>query len=79
MIFNYTCRNSYSVFARNKRFGVAFSTPNDHTGKCCIAFGSRFNRVSRNTGQAWSEVFNACESTVWKEFFFEQQNNWAGW
>ena len=34
-----------------------------------MAFGSRFNRVSRNTGQAWSEVFGACESTVWKEFF----------
>jgi hypothetical protein len=30
-------------------------------------------------GQAWSEVFGACESTVWKEFFFEQQNNWTGW
>ena len=76
MIFNYTCRHTYSVFTRNQRFGVAFSTPNEY---CCLAFGSRFNRVSRNTGQAWSEVFGACESTVWKEFFFEQQNNWGGW
>ena len=44
-----------------------------------MAFGSRLNRVSRNMGQAWSEVFGVCESTVWTEFFFEQQNNWSGW
>jgi len=75
MIFNYTCRKSYSVFARNQRCGVAFSTPSQYSSLC---FGSRFNKVSRNTGQAWSEVFGACESTVWKEFFFGQQNNWSG-
>ena len=76
MIFNYTCRHTYSVFARNQRWGVAFSTPNEYSSLC---FGSRFNRVSRNTGQCWSEVFGACESTVWKEFFFKQQNNWGKW
>jgi len=76
MLQSFTCRHTYSVFARNQRFGVAFITPNEY---CCLAFGSRFNTVSRNTGQAWSEVFGACESTVWKEFFFEQQNNWGGW
>lgn len=76
MIFNYTCRNSYSVFARNQRWGAVFSTPNEY---CSLAFGSRRNRVSRNLGQAWSEVFNACESTVWIDFSFEVQENWGGW
>jgi len=76
MIFSYTCRNSYSVFATDKRWGVAFSTPNEY---CCLAFGSRRNRVSRNTGQAWSEVFDACESTVWKELFFDQINTSEWW
>ena len=50
MLKSFTCRNSYWVFARNQRMGVAFSTPNEY---CCLAFGSRFNRVSRNIGQAW--------------------------
>jgi len=71
MLFHFTCRSSYSVFNRNQRWGAVFSTPNEY---CCLAFGSRRWRVSRNTGQAWSEVFNACESTVWMEFYFHQLN-----
>lgn len=76
MFRNYTCRSSYSVFNRNQKWGAAFSTPNEH---CSLAFGSRRNRVSRNLGQAWSEVFNACESTVWTEFFFHQLNTSEWW
>lgn len=76
MIFNYTCRSSYFLFARNQRWGVAFSAPNEY---CCLAFGSMRNRVSRNTGQAWSEVFNACESTVWTEFSVDELPSWSGW
>lgn len=76
MIFNYTCRPNYVAFGRNQRWGVAFPTPNEY---CSLAFGSRFNRVSRNIGQCWSEVFNACESTVWKELFIDQINDIGWW
>lgn len=76
MLFSYTCRQDYLVFNRNQRWGTAFSTPNEYSSLC---FGSRFNRVSRSSGQAWSEVFNACESTVWKEFYFHQLNTSEWW
>lgn len=76
MIFNYTCRGNYSVFASNYRWSVPFRAPNEFGS---LAFGNIFNRVSRNNGQAWSEVFNACESTAWKEYFFHQLNTSEWW
>lgn len=75
MIFNYTCRSSYHVFAADYQWSVVFHTVNEYSSQ---VFGSRFNRVSRNTGQSWSEVFNCCEASVWNNFSFHKQidQNW---
>jgi hypothetical protein len=73
----FTCRGDYVVFALNVRWGVVFETPNEYSS---LVFGSVRNRISRNWGQAWSEAFNCCESTSWREFtFFEKPRRFSNW
>jgi len=75
MIFNYTCRSSYHVFARNYAFSVPFHSTNEFGS---LAFGRIINRVSRHRGNAWSDVFGGCESAVWRDFSFHQ-NEMVSW
>lgn len=69
LLNQYTCRSSCVVF--DIRWSVPFVEiwSNSYS---CLAFGSSANKVSRTRGQAWSEVFSACESTSWKQYTFNE-------